>query len=119
MNGSRAVTRVLGMALLRSAEVKHGECWLLPWSEGPSELGERLREPAMGFGVGGTFVVAAADVLDEGVPGSDDLGAAEAFEPAHRPQPGFQPAVISFDLVVRIPDVDMGRGGQLLQFGGR
>jgi len=35
--------------------------------------------------------MAAADVLDEGVPGSDYSCAAELFEPAHRSQSGFQP----------------------------
>jgi hypothetical protein len=44
--------------------------------------------------------VAAADVLDERVPGADHLSAAELFEAAHRSQPGLQSAVIGFDGVV-------------------
>jgi hypothetical protein len=38
--------------------------------------------------------VAAAEVLDEGVPGTDDLGRAEPFESAHRPQPSLEPSMI-------------------------
>lgn len=33
------------------------------------------------------FVVSAADVLDESVPGADHLCAAKLFETAHRPKP--------------------------------
>jgi hypothetical protein len=44
--------------------------------------------------------MAAADVLDEGVPGSDYSCAAQLFEPAHRLQSGLQPSVIDFDRVV-------------------
>ncbi len=53
----------------------------------------------MGVGVGGEFVVAAAKVLDEGMPGSDHLGGAETFQPPHRPQPGLESAVIRRDEV--------------------
>ena len=39
-----------------------------------------------------------------------------AFEIAHWPQPGFQPAVIGFDGVVRVPlDGVQGGGDQLVQ----
>jgi hypothetical protein len=41
--------------------------------------------------------MAAADVLDERVPGADDSCAAELFEAAHRSQSGLQPSVIGFD----------------------
>ena len=44
--------------------------------------------------------MAAADVLDEGVPGADDSCAAELFEAAHRSQSGLQPSVLGFDPVV-------------------
>jgi hypothetical protein len=46
--------------------------------------------------------VAAAEVLDEGLPEGDHGGRPEAFEPAHRPQPRLQPAVIGFDTVIRV-----------------
>lgn len=52
----------------------------LLWSKRQSEFGERGSEPAMRIGVGGEFEVAAAKVLDEGVPGADHLSGAEAFE---------------------------------------
>jgi hypothetical protein len=55
--------------------------------------------------------VAAADALDEGVSGDDDPGAAVAFEPAQRPQSGFQPAVIGLDAVVGVPISAMPSGG--------
>ena len=55
--------------------------------------------------IGAEFVVAAAEILDEGVPGSDDLGGAATFQSSHRPQPCLQPAAINFDLVVRVPGV--------------
>jgi hypothetical protein len=48
------------------------------------------------------FVVAAAEVLHEGVPGAGHSRRAESFQAAHRPQPGFQAAVVGFDRVVRI-----------------
>ncbi len=41
------------------------------------------------------------------MPGTDRLGGAEAFQPAHRPQPGFQLAVIGLDPVVRPPGIKM------------
>ncbi len=77
------------------------------------ELGEGCRKSVLGFGVDAEFVVSAAEILDEGVPGSDDLGGAETFQSPHRPQSGLQPAVIGLDLVVGIPGVDVVGGGQL------
>ena len=40
------------------------------------------------------FVVATAEVLDEGGTGGDHGGGPEAFQSAHRPQAGLQPAMI-------------------------
>jgi len=54
---------------------------LVVWSYGQGKLGERCRETTVGVGVGGEFVVAAAKVLDEGMPGADHLGGAETFQP--------------------------------------
>ena len=53
--------------------------------------------------IGGEFVVAAAEILDEGVTGGEDPRGPVAFQSAHRPEPGFQPPVISLDRVVRVP----------------
>ena len=64
--------------------------------------------------LGCKFVVAAADVLDEGVSGGDDSYAAELFEPAHRSQSGFQPSVIGFDRVISVLLGDMTGGGYQL-----
>ena len=60
-----------------------------------------------GGDVGGEFVVAAAEVLDERVPGGSDPRGPEAFQPAHRPQPGLQPAMIGFDGVVGVRSLDV------------
>jgi hypothetical protein len=46
--------------------------------------------------------VAVAEVLHEGMAGGDHSGRLEAFQAAHRPEPGFEPAVISFDTVVGV-----------------
>jgi hypothetical protein len=47
--------------------------------------------------------VAAPQILDEGVPGGQNPRGPVALESAHRPQPGFQPPVICFDRVARVP----------------
>jgi hypothetical protein len=46
------------------------------------------------------FVLLPADVLHKGVPGDHSPGAAVLLEPAHRPQPRFEVAVVSLDAVV-------------------
>ncbi len=71
-------------------------------SDGHRELVECCANPVAGGDVGGEFVVAPAEVLDEGVPGGHGLSGPVAFESAHRPEPGFQPSVICFDRVVRV-----------------
>ena len=48
------------------------------------------------------FVVATAEVLDEGVSVGDHRCQSEAFEAAHRAEPGPQPAVVGFDAVVGV-----------------
>jgi hypothetical protein len=50
------------------------------------------------------FVVAAAKVLDERVTCDDRSRGAVSLQTAHRPQPCFQPAVVTLDPVVRILD---------------
>jgi hypothetical protein len=56
----------------------------------------------VGGRVGGDLVVAAAEVLYEGMPVGDDPRGAVAFESAHRAQAGFEPPVITFDRVVGV-----------------
>jgi hypothetical protein len=51
----------------------------------------------------GEYVVAAADVLDEGVAGDHDSGAEVGLEFAHRAQASFQLAVISLKPIVGVP----------------
>jgi len=46
--------------------------------------------------------VAAAEVLDERVPGGQDPRGPVAFQAAHRPQPRLQPAMVGLDGVVRV-----------------
>jgi hypothetical protein len=49
------------------------------------------------------LVVPSPDVLDEGLAGDHDPGAAVLLEPTHRAKPRFQPAVVGLDAVVGIP----------------
>ena len=50
-----------------------------------SEFGEGVRDPVPRIDVGAKFVVAAVEVLNEGVPCADHSGRAQLFEIAHRP----------------------------------
>ena len=67
-----------------------------------------------GVGVEAEFVVAAAEILDEGVSGADHSCRAEPCEPAHRSQPGFQPPMVGFNRVVGVLLGDVVRGRQQL-----
>jgi hypothetical protein len=72
------------------------------WSDGHRELVEGFAEPVAGGDIGGEFVVAAVQILDERVPGGENTRGAVAFQAAHRPEPGFQPAVICLDRIIRV-----------------
>jgi len=50
-----------------------------------SEFGEGVRDPVPRIDIGAKFVVAAVEVLNEGVPCADHSGRAQLFEIAHRP----------------------------------
>ena len=65
-----------------------------------------------GRGVGDEFVVAAAEVLDEGLARGDHGSRPEAFQAAHRTWPGLQPTMVGFDPIVGVllGDVCCGRG---------
>ena len=55
-----------------------------------------------GLSIEAEVVVSAAQVLDERMPATDHLGAAEPFQTAHRTGPRLQPAVVRFDRVVGV-----------------
>jgi hypothetical protein len=58
------------------------------------------RQPEHRRGLDSQFVVAAPQVLDEGVPSDDDACRPVGLQPAHRPQSGLQPSVVAFASVV-------------------
>lgn len=49
----------------------------------------------LGVGIKIEFVVAASEVLDEGVSGADHAGD-RPFQAPHRPQSGLEPSLIGF-----------------------
>jgi hypothetical protein len=70
----------------------------------------------LGYDIGSEFIVAAAEDLHKGVPAGDHRGGGEAFQPAHRPQPGLEPAMIGYHPAVAVALRPVaGRGQQLLQ----
>jgi hypothetical protein len=69
---------------------------------GGLEFSERGADAIVDGEVGGEFALAAAQVLHESVSSGDGRQRADRFQSAHRSQPGFQPAVISFDGVVGV-----------------
>jgi hypothetical protein len=71
-----------------------------PQSDGDGEFGEGHCKPMLRVDIRSEFVVAAADVLDEGVSGADHSGRAKLFEAAHQPQPSLEPPMICFDNVI-------------------
>ena len=46
--------------------------------------------------------MATVQILDERVPGGESARGVVAFQAAHRPEPGFQPAVIGLDRIIRV-----------------
>ena len=68
----------------------------------------------LGIDIQTEFVVAATEVLDEGVPGADHPCAAESSEAAHRSQPGLPSTVIGVNGVDDVLLVDVPGGGQQL-----
>lgn len=68
-------------------------------SDGRRELVECCADPVAGGDVGGEFVVAATEILDEGMPGGQGPRGTVALQTAHRPEAGFQTSVIGFDRV--------------------
>src|SRR4051812_31882812 len=73
-----------------------------PGSDRPGKFGERDRDAMVCACVDAEFVVTAADVLHECVAAHDHGRGSEAFEAAHRPQAGLEPAVVALDPIVRV-----------------
>jgi hypothetical protein len=61
------------------------------------EFGEGRREPMPWVELHAEFVVAAAEVLNECVSGTDHAGRAEPFEATHRPESGLELFTIGLD----------------------
>jgi hypothetical protein len=72
-------------------------------SDSHRELVEGCLYAVAGGDIGGDFVVATAQVLDQRIASGQNAGGPVVFESAHRPEPGFQPSVIGFDQVARVP----------------
>jgi hypothetical protein len=68
------------------------------WSDDHRELVECCVDPVAGGDAGGEFVVTAAQVLHDGMPGGEDPRGSVAFQAAHRPEPGLQPDAVGGDL---------------------
>jgi hypothetical protein len=64
------------------------------WSDRQGQVVEGSQDPEVYYFLSPKFVVSAADILDERVPGSDHSCTAKLFEATHRSQSGLQPAVI-------------------------
>jgi hypothetical protein len=82
-----------------------------PRSDRGYKLGEGGRDAEVRRGFGGEFVVAAAEVLDEGVSAGDHRCRPRALKSPHRAEPGLQSAVVGFDAVVAVLLGDV-RGGR-------
>jgi hypothetical protein len=84
---------------------------IIGWSDGHRELAGCRADPVAGGEIGGEFIMTAAEVLHEGVPGGQDPRGPVAFQAAHRPQPGLQPSVIGLDRIVRVALDGVQSGG--------
>ena len=54
-------------------------------SDRTREFGEGCREPMLRVNIDTKFIVAPAQVLNEGVPGTDHVGRTKLFQAAHWP----------------------------------
>jgi hypothetical protein len=83
------------------------------------KFGEGRGDPQGGAGVGSEVVVAAAQILHEGVPGDHHVRGAIGLKSAHRSQSALELAVIRLDRIVGVPlDVMPRRGQQLVEHAG-
>ena len=74
-----------------------------PGSDRRGQLIERDGHPPVRRLLDSQLVVPAPNVPHERVPGDYDPGTAVLPEPAHRPQPRLQPAMVGLDPVVGVP----------------
>src|SRR6266545_920863 len=72
-------------------------------SDRQREFSERHRQPAVHRLLDSQLVVPSTQVLDEGMPGDHDPGAAVLLAATHRPQPRLESAVVGLDPVVGVP----------------
>jgi len=114
------------------ADLSQGHCCVTPYrtasehdpddaldSDGEREVPECHTEPMPAGDFGSDVVVAAAEILHEGMTGGEDPRGAVTLQSPHRPQPGLQPPVVSLDRVVRVLLHDVQRrGDQLIEHPG-
>ena len=80
---------------------------------GTCEFGEDCWEPMPRTNIDTEFVVPVAEFCTKACPALITRWM-QSFEPPHRPQPGLQPAMISFDWIVGILLHDVAGGGHQL-----
>jgi hypothetical protein len=101
------------VALSRTGPCQAPDCCALR-SDRSGELRERGGDAPTDAGVNPEFVVAAPYVLHERVTSHDHARRVVTLEPAHRSQPGLEPAVVGFDPIVRVLRSVVKRGGEQL-----
>ncbi len=85
------------------------------WSDRQQEFVECGSQPQTRNRVGSEFVVTTSQVLNERMPSDHETRGPVCLQPAHRPKPGFEPAVITLAPVVLIlPSVMERRRDQLI-----
>jgi hypothetical protein len=85
-------------ALLRLIGRRHGDAEpLAQGSDGQREFVERDRHPLVHWLLAREVVVPTSQVLHEAMPNDDHPGATVLLEPAHRPQPRLEAAVVALD----------------------
>src|SRR6266511_927470 len=106
-------------ALLRLIGRRHADAEpLAQGSDGQREFVERDRHPLVHWLLAREVVVPTSQVLHEAMPNDDHPGAAVLLEPAHRPQPRLEAAVVALDPVVGVAvGAVPRRWQQLLQHG--
>jgi len=99
-----------------SAYASQSKVSVLAGSDGEREVVEGDAKPVGARDLGGDVIVAAAQVLYEGMSHSENPDGAVTFQPAHRPQPRLQPSVVCLDRIVRVPlNGVQGRGNQFVE----
>jgi hypothetical protein len=108
-----------GLALSRCRSVDTAPSLVRGTGQIARASGECGGHPRGGWVIGGEFVVSAADVLHEGMPGDDCLGGAVGAEPAYWSESVLERAMVGVDRVVGVPfDVVPSRWDQLIEHAG-